>query len=75
MNWDFIHRPDRQYHYEAYYPRQPRTEENFAAIYGWLWATFGQPGSAEGTGQWDSHSRWIKLRGEEELTMFLMRWA
>ena len=74
MNWDFKHRPDRQYHYETYVNHTPRGDPKFEQIYGWLWQTFGQPGSAEGTGQWESHSRWIKLRSEDELTVFLLRW-
>jgi hypothetical protein len=75
MNWDFKHRPDRQYGYETYMPWQPRDCIKFDDVYGWLWNTYEQPGTAEGTGQWDSHSRWIKLKGEEELSMFLMRWS
>jgi hypothetical protein len=75
MNWDFKHRPDRQYRYETYMPHQPRGGLDFNAVYAWLWTTYGQPGSAEGTGQWDSHSRWIKLKSEQELTMFLLQWS
>ena len=75
INWDFKHRPDRQYVYETYMPRGPRGEVKFDDVYSWLWSTYGQPGSAEGTGQWDSYSRWIKLKSEEELSMFLIRWT
>lgn len=75
MNWDFKHRPDRQYHYETYMPRGPRGEVNFIDVYTWLWFTFGHPGPELGNGTWDSHDRWIKLKTEAELSMFLLRWT
>lgn len=66
MNWDFKHRPDRQYHYEAYYSPQGAEMHE---LYSWCYSTFGTPGNA-----WDSHGGWIKFRGEEEVTAFLLRW-
>ena len=75
MNWDFKHRPDRVYQYEAYYsPQGPEMAE----LYKWCWDTFGHPGQPLdefGNGSWESHGGWIKFRGEQELTMFLMRWG
>lgn len=69
MKWNFKHRPDRQFHYEAYY--SPQGDE-MHELYKWMRATFGVPVR---DGLWDIHGGWIHLRSESELTMFLLRWA
>ena len=74
MKCTFMHRPDRQYHYETHIPLKSFQTE----VYGWCWRTFGHPGQALnefGNGSWDSHGGWIKLRGEEELVIFKLRWS
>jgi hypothetical protein len=68
MKWDFKYRPDRQYHYEAY--RSPQLRDS-NQVYRWCWDTYGQPGPEQG---WDCHGGWIKLKGEEEMIMFKLRW-
>jgi hypothetical protein len=67
MQIEFKHRPDRQYHYEYYY--NPQGLE-FAPIYGWCGRTFGLLGE-----RWDYHGGWIKLRGEQELMLFKLKWS
>lgn len=67
MNWNFKMRDDRQYKYEAYYsPQGPEMH----ALYKWCIESFGPIGVG-----WDNHGGWIKLRDDESLTMFLLRWA
>ena len=73
MRWDFKHRPDRAYKYEAYYSPQLADSNQ---VYRWCWDSFGKPGSFNGSpGVWDCHGGWIKLLGEEELVMFKLRWC
>jgi hypothetical protein len=67
MQIDFKYRPDRQYHYEQYF--QPQGLD-FATIYGWCGRTFGLPGT-----RWDYHGGWVKLRSEQELMFFKLKWS
>lgn len=67
MKWDFKHRPDREYQWEAYY--SPMGAEVFD-IYGWCYKTFGPVGQ-----RWDNHGGWVKFRNEEDVTLFLLRWS
>jgi hypothetical protein len=67
MNWNFKEYPNRHYKWEAYYsPQGPEMRE----LYAWCWQTFGHTGV-----NWDNHGGWIKLKGDEELIMFKLRWS
>ena len=67
MKWDFKNRSDRQYKWEAYRsPQDPDVDK----VWTWLWGTFGQIGDV-----WESHDGWLRLRGDEELLIFKLRWA
>jgi len=67
MKWDFKHRSDREYHWEAYYsPQGPEIME----LYRWCWQTFGKLGD-----RWDNYSGWIKFRDQTDVTIFLLRWS
>jgi hypothetical protein len=73
MKFEFKHRPDREYAWEAYISI---ADPDWKNMYKWCWDTFGHQGfSNQGEGRWDNYSGWIKLRGEEELTLFTLRWA
>jgi hypothetical protein len=67
MQINFKHRPDRQYHYESYYTT---VSSKFTPLCLWCRQTFGPPG-----GQWDYHGGWLKLRGEQELMLFKLKWS
>ena len=69
MKWNFRHRPNREFHWEAYYsPQGPEMAE----IYAWCWQTFGNPVD---TRRWDNHSGWIRFVHEADMTLFLLRWS
>ncbi len=75
MNIKFKHRPDRDYKWEWYYSPQGK---EFLSVYGWLWDTFGHPGTDPETGVhsgWDSHGGWIKFKEESDMLLFLLRWS
>ena len=63
--------PDKHYQCKMYFTGSNKL---FNEVYGWCWQTFGHPGSALGTGQWDSHARFIKLKTTEEVLLFKLRW-
>jgi hypothetical protein len=68
MRWNFKERTDRQYKWEAY--RSPQLRDDYD-IYRWCMGSFGPPGPEQG---WDHHGGWIKLKGDEEMLMFRLRW-
>ena len=69
MKWNFKERTNRQYKWETYIPPGTAGSEKG---YAWLWATLGKPGPDSG---WDYHGGWIKLKGDEEMIMFKLRWG
>ena len=68
MKFAFARRIDRSYLFEAFI----RADDNeWRSIHKWCAYVFGEPGD-----KWDhSNGGWFKLRGEEELTMFTLRWS
>ena len=67
MNTNFKHYPNRQYPWQWYY--SPQGQEYYE-VYNWLWQNFGPIGE-----RWDHHGGWIKLRGEEDVILFTLRWS
>lgn len=66
-----------------YYPARKRWETYRTALdwpselYGWLYRTFGHPGTDPETGVysgWDYHGGWIYLYKEEYVSAFLLKW-
>lgn len=69
MNWDFRHRPDREFAWETYWSPQSILGPE---VMGWCFATFGNPANDR---RWDYHGGWIKFAKEEDVALFLLRWS
>lgn len=69
MNWQFRHRPDREFPWETYY--SPQGSE-WPKIFNWCYDTFGNPSTER---RWDSHGGYIKLLHESDVALFLLRWS
>jgi hypothetical protein len=66
MKYKFIERTDRQYKWEMY--RGPQSLDSHE-VWTWCREVFGPLG-----GEWESLGGWLKLRSDEELVMFKLRW-
>lgn len=73
----FVYQPNRQYKWEAHYSlTTPGTK--WREVWEWCWETLGHPGTDPDTGVhsgWDYHGGWIKLRSDEELFLFQLRFG
>ena len=71
--WRIDYRPDRD-RWETY-----RTPIDWPKeLYGWLWQTFGHPGTDPDTGEhsgWDYHGGRIYFSSEDHVSMFLLKWS
>jgi hypothetical protein len=68
MNCSFKERTDCQYKWETHFSLTTPGSQ-WRPVYDWCWTIFGKPGA-----DWDYHGGWIKLRSDEELVMFKLRW-
>ena len=69
MNFEFKHKPGRQFEWEIYL----RPQSTFGShIFMWCCNTYGSPISG---GDWDYHGGWIFFRHRKYVDWFLLRWS
>ena len=77
MNTEFKYRPDRDYKWEIHYSlTDPKSD--WRLVREWCWSTFGHPGTDPETGVhsgWDYHGGWIKIRDDENMLLFKLKWS